>query len=180
MYLYYRTREEEEDVSVGDWFVQNSRAFNQALTIFLYIFYWLLYVKWKQLAQLAGTRTSDHNDLGSSPRSCNFSILFFLSRFHATLILRLTIHFSTSPSTCPRALTPKARIGEHATLQSKAPYWIKKSQQMASKWARPLKIAPPNSNPHLLVLSFFLFLIFFIFYYLLFFYFLILLIFTKI
>ena len=95
-------------------------------------------------------------------------MLFFISNSHTALTLMFTILHQNAPSTCPRAFTSKARIGKHATLQSNASHWIKKSQQiLTSNWARPFRLAPPNSNPHPWFNFYFFsfFLIFLIFYY---------------
>ena len=122
-----------------------ARVSPYALVLF-YIVYYLLYVKWNQLAQLAGTRTRDSHDLGSNPRSHTFPILFFISNSHAALTLMLTILHQNAPSTCPRALTSKARIGKHATLQSNASHWIKKVNKFSPIIGPGFQIYTSNSG----------------------------------
>ena len=101
-------REGDEDVSEPDWtfwiFARNSKA----LACSLYIICILLYINWKRIAQLAGTKACDLQDLGSSPRSCINSILFFYNWFRAGLMWTFTIHTQSSSPTRPAAY--KSRV----------------------------------------------------------------------
>ena len=146
--------------AVNGWFESSARFFyfTTLTRILFYIICLFLNIQSAFLVQLASVRMGKAHDLGSSPRSSAFSILFFSWFSYAGSILRHTLHLHNQAIHLSKSTNPKATLWGTWWGQVKDPTCILEKSTKPPKWARITWAAPPwFAIPYLFLLFIFYF-----------------------